>query len=501
MNGILCFAAALALPPALSMRQELAREPALVKVERVRDAPGTPDERWTVRARDSSPRALLERLAEISGRALEADAALDRAGPVTVSLDGRSLEQVLEYALGAVGLQAELSRDAISVRDDTAEADTPGQRAALAEAAWQRAAARFPRHAGATSAALARGELAELRGRSESARGRYLELLERDPRSPPAAEAYLRAGRIAAERREWGEASEHFRALANLAGAEEYQAVARVELARATLALQDAPSALHILEALERSHPTRERTEVTARTLIRVEALLAAARFQDALFELESRGPQLDALGARAAPELRARALEGAGLLDEAARAWLLVARGADQGRPRALAFEKAARLALDAQDELAVLFIAREAQACGVGATVAACEREARSRLGAAGPQPADVPSSARERLAQAELVLERSHPERAAELFEELFTARSALALEPEERARVALGWARCLCASSGVDTALELLSDERARLEAGTARALLDRGTAALLEERGLFERAADAYQGEY
>lgn len=483
--------AALLLPPP---SPQLALEPAVVKVEG--EGAGA---RWTVRAQECSARALLERVAALAGRSLEGQDSLERVGLITVALDGRPLEQVLEYALGGVGLRAVLAPVSIAVGADETREETPDERAALASAAWQRAAACFPHHPDAAAATLAQGELEELRGRREVARSRYLDLLARDPRSASAAEAYLRAGRIAAERGDWGEASEHFRALANLPGAEEYQALSRVELARATLSLGDARSTLHILEALDRSHPSRERTEVTARTLLRVEALLADGRFQDALFELETRGRALDPLGAKEAPVLRARALEGANLVDEASRAWLLVARGTE-GRSRARAFEKAATLALGARDELGCLFIVREARTLGLGAIVAAQEREARERLGVPVEEVEDGSRGSAERLAQAELWLARSRLDEATALFEELFRERATLALDPEQRARVALGWARCVRESSGIEAALAILSAERAQL-ASDARARLDLGTARLLEDSGLFERAADAYQGDY
>src|SRR5262249_44284917 len=161
-------------------------------------------------------------------------------------------------------------------------------------------------------------------------------------------------------------------------------------------------SALHILDAPDASHPCAEKTELTSRTLIRVEALLAEKRFQDALLELESRAGDLDPLGARELPRLRARALEGAGLAEQASRAWLLVARG-ERGPSGTAAFRSAARLAEDAHDPLAVLYVAREAQAAGFGACVAEPERRARTALGVEPQQKEEAPG-AEARLAEAE-------------------------------------------------------------------------------------------------
>lgn len=491
MNSLLFAAASLLLP---ALTGQLALEPALVKLERKDGL-----ELWTVRARESSVRALLERVAELAQCEIDATSALDRAPLVTVALDRRPLGEMLEFALGSAGLLVEVRDATIHVRADRGADETPDQRAGLAAAAWARAAARHPRHPVAASARLAQGELEELRGRSDAARQRYLELLEHAPVAPATSEAYLRAGRIAVQRGDWSEASEHFRALANLAGAEEYRAVARVELARATLELGDAEGALHILDALDVSHPCWERTELTGRALVRIEALLSMRRYQDALLELEVHAADLDPLGARAAPGLRARALEGAGLLDEAGRAWLQVARN-EPGPARTAAFRSAARLAEQGGDPLAVLFACREAESAGYGACVAEYERRARSAVGVVEPLP-DATPRAEVRLEQAEGWLEKREFERAASEFARLWQEREGLALDALQRARLTLGQVRALAATSDLELALRTARLERERIQPGAPRAQLDRGIARLFEEHGLFERAADAYQGDY
>lgn len=478
---------------------QVSLEPSVVKLER-RDG----IELWTVRARDASVRALLERVAELSQRGLEATSAIERAPLVTIALELRPLDQVLEFALGSAGLLVEVSETSIHVRADRGADETPDQRAGLAAAAWERAAGRHPRHPIAASARLAQGELLELRGRSDAARQRYLELVESAPSAPATSEAYLRAGRIAAARGDWREASEHFRALANLPGADEYRAVARVELARSTLRLGDAKSALHILDMLDASHPCWERTELSARALVRIDALLAERRFQEALLELETRAPDFDPLAAGEVPGLRARALEGAGLSDEAARAWLLVAREelgpAHTATSRVGAFQAAARLAEESGDPLGVLYACRAAQNAGFGACVAEPERRARLALGVVDP-PADTTPRAELRLAQAERWLERHELERASSELEVLYQEREHLELPALGRARLALAWTRCLAASEGIESAARSARLEREHLETNEGRVHLDRGLARLFEEHALFERAADAYQGDY
>jgi tetratricopeptide (TPR) repeat protein len=477
-------------------------EPSVVKLERLQGR-----ELWTVRATECSVAALLTRVAELSGLGIEATTALERAPRITLTLHRRPLEEVLEFALGSAGLRFELEDPSVDlagdarllVRADDGGRETPEQRASLAAAAWARARERHPRHPVAATARLAQGELAELRGQSGQARQRYLDLMAFAPASPSTAEAYLRAGRLAADAGDFGEASEHFRALANLTDADEYHPVARVELARATLSLGDAAGALHILESLETSHPCWERTEYTARLLARVEALLALRRFQDALLELESGAHELDPLGEQELPRLRARALEGAGYPLEASRAWLLVARGA-LATERIGAYQSAARLCEEADDPMGVLFVAREAQAAGFGTSVAEPERRARAALGVAAPKTAGA-ERAPARLAMAEVWLEQGAFEAATVELDALFRERELLALAPELRARLALAWARCQVLSSGLENALATLRGERLHLETPQALSALDRGAAELLEAQGLFERAADAYLGDY
>ncbi|MEQ1894251.1 MAG: hypothetical protein ABL998_17045, partial [Planctomycetota bacterium] len=61
-------------------------EPTVVKLERREGR-----ELWTVRARQASAVALLERVAELSNRRLEATSALERAPLIDVALDRRPL--------------------------------------------------------------------------------------------------------------------------------------------------------------------------------------------------------------------------------------------------------------------------------------------------------------------------------------------------------------------------------------------------------------------------
>ena len=80
-----------------------------------------------------------------------------------------------------------------------------------------------------------------------------------------------------------------------------------------------------------------------------------------------------------------------------------------------------------------------------------------------------------------------------------EALFLERAKLA--EDQRVRVALGWARCVEASQDIDAAAHMLGRERELLRSLEARKRLDSAVARMFEERALFARAADAYEGIY
>ncbi|HEX6886447.1 MAG TPA: hypothetical protein VF530_23930 [Planctomycetota bacterium] len=336
---------------------------------------GDGGELWSVHTDGTTLDALLARIAQLSGHALEAGPELARAPRVALALERRPLAEVLEYALGTAGLVAELEGRALCVRPEAREREA---RVLAAEAAWSRLAERHPTHPHGARARLAQGELAELGGRAEAAHLYYLELLRSAPASDAAREAYLRAGRLAGKLGRWDEAATLFRALAELPGADEQRAPARLELAHATLRRGDARAALRELDALDAELPCWTSSELSARALVRLAALVAEGRGADALELSERLEPDLHPLARPALARLRAQGLEAAGLAGEASRAWLLVAREAPAAQ-RSEAYQAAARLAEEAGDPLAVLYVAREAERDGLAAPIEAAARRAR--------------------------------------------------------------------------------------------------------------------------
>jgi tetratricopeptide (TPR) repeat protein len=451
----------------------------------------------TLRARVVSLELVLEQLARASQLDLETPAGPLFSALVTAELEHRPFEQVLEYVLGSAGLRHELRSGTITILDGPGDEATRDEALALASAAWSRAEKRFPGRAEAAGARLARGEILELEGRQEDALALYQTLAEDYAHSPEMADATLRTGRILERQGAWSEASLQFRVLAAMPEGAEFHAVARLEVARCAIETGDPQSALHLLASLDANYPAHDRTEVTARTLVRAAALNARGRHMEALRAIEEVQAELDPLADREALGVRALALEGAGLPVEAGRAWLVFARRSS-GADRRKAYEHAARLALEADDELAVLFVCREAERNGMADGLGRTWRAARERLGY-DVQEETATTGIAARIAQGEAWLAANDLTRARPVFEALYLARGALA--EDDAARVVAGWAACVAREQGLEQALDLLRESRPRFETLQARSRLDLMAAKLLEAADESDRSIAAYEGRY
>lgn len=447
--------------------------------------------RWSVLCEEVPLDELLRALARKAGLALESSELLPFGTFVSIQLERRSLEQVLDYVLGSQGLRHELGRGTLRLLPPTNDA---GELLRLAQEAWRGVEAEGD-HRAAARAKLARGNLAEVRGELEEAYHLYAELAEEDL-GEDAAEATYRAGRILERLGHWAEAAQHFRTLAGMETARKWGAQARLELARVSIELGDAKSALHVLNFLDANFATDDRVEAAERRLVRAKACNATHQFVEALRTLEC-GEVISAPGAEARSlAIRAEAFEGLGFEVESARAWLIFAREAATTDERNSAFEKAATLSLAGGDELGTLFVCREAARSGADERLGALAHQARLRLGL---DEEEAPVTIQGRLELAEDLIARGESRKAAGLFEGLYLARGAL---PEaDQARVLAGWSRVLLERAGLEAALEALSRARAGIEDPMAAQDLDLAAAALLESEGRFEEAVEAYRGNY
>lgn len=447
--------------------------------------------RWSVLCEEAPLEELLRALARKAGLALEGSQMLPVGAEVTVQLERRPLDQVLAFLLGSQGLSHELVRGTLRLAPASHE---PAALLRLAQDAWKTVEAEGDPQA-AVRAKLAQGNLAEVRGDLEGAYHIYAELSE-EGLSDDAAEATYRAGRILERLGHWAEAAQHFRALANLDSAPRFHARARLELARVSIELGDAKSALHLLNFLDSNYATQDAEERCERRLVRARAFNATHQYVEALRTLEQ-GPISSAPEGQARSlAIRAEAFEGLGFEVEAARAWLIFARESVSPEERTSAFGKAAVLSLAGGDELGTLFVCREAAKSGDDEGLGTFGHQARLRLGL---DEEEAPSTMLERLELAESLLADTEIDRASELFEGLYLARGALP-EPEQ-ARILAGWSRILLPRAGLEAAIEVLSKARAVFEDPLAARTLDLSAAALFESEGRYEEAAEAYRGDY
>jgi len=465
----------------------------LVRTPRVRAMTLDGRDWYDVQAQNASALSVVREIGRAAGRQVYGLDALARPTLVTVHLEQRPLDQILEYTLGSLGLRYELQASSIRILEGLPE--SVEEQLDIAAAAWMRAARRFPDHPAAAEARIAQGEIAETKGMLAAARTHYLSLIEDYPNAAVVGEAYMRAGRISSSLGQWGEASRLFRTLADSDVASEYHAAARLEWARAMIAQGDAQSALYMLRSLESNYPAVDRTELTGRRLVRARALNETERYMEALEEIDLADGDFDPFGAWEALHIRAIALEGIGLPSEAARAWLLYA-GEAKGHDRAFAYEQAARLSLKSEDELAVIFIVQQAELAGLETGLESYERQARERLGLSIDQEGE---GIQGRVARAERLLAEEDFAKAGAILQPLFLARGAL--DEETRSRVCVGWARSQDSRLGLGAAIDILLEVRPTFTTPLAQQRIDIGAAELFERYDRFEDAIEAYQGRY
>ncbi len=499
-------AAALAAP----LWSVLARDDAARPAPAGRLAPAAPDdvvvsvERsddvwWcTVRCESAPVHRVIGALAGALGLDVEGFDAATRAAFVTVDLENRRLAQVLEYVLAGVGLRAEVRTHAIVVAPFALEAQEPEQLLDLALVAYLKAGAAFPSHPLGAQARLSQGRIEERRGNLGAALGHYEHVLESYGTSPLVPRAMLATAQTLERMGLYAQAREQFKELANLDVAHEHQSDAWMGMIRATNAMQDWQLALSMIAAADNEHPSRDRTEARDRLFERARALVGLGEHVEALSvldEVDRRGMRTDQRDDSFA--LRASAFEGLDMLAEAGTSWLIYARRVD-GTERARALEAAARLALEAEDEVRVLMLAEQARAWELGERLEPFTTEAKRRLGMLG----DMAPSALDplqRLRHAERCVEEDRFDEAARALESLFAQRDQL--DDDATARVYRVRALILEHVSGLEPAIELLRSKRPTLERPENRSRLDVVAAGLYEKHERFDDAVEAYGGVY
>jgi tetratricopeptide (TPR) repeat protein len=441
---------------------------------------------------------LSELLAEIgfrTGRTLESGEALPDA-LLTVDLVRRPLDQVVHTVSGAAGLRGRATASALVVELDIPLGAAPDELDQAAEVHAMRALRRFPDHALAPGAELMLGEIQEDRGRLDAAHDHYDLLVQRHRRSPLAPEALWRSARILQRLGRWSEAWAELSALLNRSEPHPYRAAARFELARTSVELGDPQQAEYLIDALDRDLPADTRAELRRRLALRASITLANGNPNETLRTLD----QVDRMGSTEVDAelegVRARALEAAGRPAEAGRAWLVAAGAALDDAFRKRALRDAARLAFEAGDDLAVLFVDRHARGLGLGAIAEPWPSRARERLGMSGSGAGSA--LAEDGLARVEALL-------AGGLWRDAFDASGGLladpsaALDDELRLRAVLARAHAAQQLVDAESALDVLREHLNDFERIDERRGIYLRAGELLEHMGRFDEAADAYGG--
>jgi len=449
--------------------------------------------RLTVIAEDNPAKELIRMIArryelEIVG--------LDLLGNSLVSahIEDRDLKSTLTAILGSLDLRHERHGKLLEIKP--IEDLSSEQLFAMADAAWAEFHSRFPSHPMAPHAQFSRAEIKERTGNLSAARDLYLKLVKDYPDSLEMGPALLRAGQLSAKQGDTSQAAEILRRLSSMDISDSLQASTRMELARVLISQGDPQQALNLIKSMEVDYPAADQGEATVRRLIRARALNKLGKFAVALREIDMLDRNFDDLSAWESLFIRATAFEGMGLHADAAISWLAYAVKAI-GKDRANAYASAARLALLANDEMAVIFISDKAIEDGFEAQVSEYLMQAKERLGLAEPQQDNDLAA---KLEEGEKRIEAGEILRAMELLQSLFQNRTRIH-ELDVKARLDVAWARCIEDQEGLAQAIQILANERKTFSSSDELKLLDIAAASLFEKHELFVEATQAYQGEY
>ncbi len=465
----------------------------------------------SIQAKDVSAEALTRLIARrLNISRVEGFDQLDDDPHVTVNVTLRPAEQVLRWTLGTVGLTAVVGNDALVVAPDVGA--NPDGKAMLRKATtrYLDALRRFPDYPDADRAQMARATIAERLGQEEwsTAVLNYDQLIEEYPHSDLVPEALQRCGHLYGEMGVWDQAILRYEELSRREDPHPYHAIARLELADAlchrgetesepAVAVGMGNKALYVLEALDASYPTKEPQQRYERLLVQARAHALAGNGIRALQTLDA-AARYSRAGVKDARilELRARALEHAGELAAASSAWLAWAESME-GQARIDGYQRAARAALRAGEDLAVLMIHARAEELGFGDELASAEAQARATLGLPVTTASALDPAAD--LARGENHVTARRWKAAREVLRGVYQQRSQLS--PEEEVRLATAYAKSLHKLGHEEAAIDVLRAIVGDLDKEPLRRQLYLLAADLYENRTQprFDLAVEALKG--
>jgi tetratricopeptide (TPR) repeat protein len=433
---------------------------------------------------------------------------IDRSPRVTVNLVDQPAHHALRWILGSAGLSVHKTSNSLVVREDVGT--HPDGRAMLrkAGARYFDALKRFPDYPLADRGEMARAEILERLGPEEYGRAAmaYDELIEAYPTSLLMPEALLRSARMRGKLDQWPQAVLRYEQLADMLIDHPLHSLARRELANALckvgeatadrdIALGSGEKAIYVLDALDTNYPTQEPGERYARLLVYARAHALAGRPMESLRSLTA-AERYSRAGSKdpVLLELRALALARADEHGAASTAWLAFAEEL-VGVAREDAFVRAAREALLAGEEVAVLLMEGRAQSDGFGERLAPAAAEARARLGL--PVEGLEGLDAKANLARGEAHLAARRWEAAASALGAAYRTRAEL--DPDQQVRLGQAYARALHRGGHPEAAIDTLRVIVAGLAKESRRRPLYLLASDLYEERGQLDMAIKAING--
>ena len=305
-----------------------------------------------------------------------------------LTISDRPFGEALGILMGCVGLRIEQRATTLTVLPEYLEG-------ASSEALLERSRrnlvstfSAFPNSEVSPLILRAMARVEEKLGLNDAAEAHLRQLAQDFPSSDLVPSALTHAAQLLQRSGQWGEAKQVLSQLCNLPYAHDHYPNGLLELARCHAELGEGRQGLRILDALNAIWPLDKGVDSPAiqaeRLFVHAACLFEAGDAGEALVLLD----KCNELGHRGDLDpkvfpLRARALEAVGRPADAAVAWLARSRRVEGKESQGAALSEAARLALVADDQLALDLIYARGVELGVEQSLAGLRFEARASLG----------------------------------------------------------------------------------------------------------------------
>jgi tetratricopeptide (TPR) repeat protein len=351
--------------------------------------------RCTVRAEQESPQvifgALMREARPLPGVGSLLVVGADRipAEPLLdLTLTERPFGEVLGIVMGSVGLRLEHGAGTLTIHP---EANPEASNSELLERSRRSLIStlnKLPNTDISPRVLFSLARVEEKLGELDASQGHFRQLAEQYPASDLVPRALAKASTILQREGQWGEAKQVLSELCNLPYAHEYYPFGLLELARCHAQLSEGREGMRVLDALDAiwglAKTEATRADRAERLFVRAACLYEAGDPGQVLVLLDN----CNDLGHRGDLDpqvfpLRAKALEAVGRPADAAVAWLARSRSTTDEHVQGQSLREAARLALAADDQLAMDLIYARGVELGVEDSLRGLRFEARARLG----------------------------------------------------------------------------------------------------------------------